>query len=203
MTQALVSIIGAMLLALPSHAAQLQTAATPVSAAEDEGSSRTAPVPDDYIIGKGDVLALSVWGEPQLTGAATVRPDGKISILLVGDVLVAGLSVREAQDLVSARLGDFIKHPAVAVQVSEVHSKLVYVTGEVERPGAYALIDKITVVQLVARAGGVTEFAKSKRVYILRRDGGKRVPYNLKQALEGRSDSAGPELAVGDTVVVP
>ena len=163
----------------------------------------SAPSSSDYQIGNGDVLQISVWGQPQLTRTATVRPDGKISLPLVSDVAVSGLTVTDAQTLLQSRLTPYVKQPEVSVQVAEVHSKVVYITGEVLRPGAYSLVNPTNVVQLVSRAGGVTEFAKTKRVYILRQPSGQRIPVNLKAALEGRHNDQDLQLTVGDTVVVP
>jgi polysaccharide export outer membrane protein len=121
----------------------------------------------------------------------------------VTDVSVSSLTVASAQSLLQDKLSPYVKHPAVSVQVAEVHSKVVYVTGEIQRPGAYLMMSATTVVQLVARAGGVTDFAKTKRVYILRPPKGQRIPVNLKAALQGHHSDQDLTLSVGDTVVVP
>ncbi len=162
----------------------------------------TTPV-TDYLIGNGDILQISVWGEPQMDHSVTVRPDGKISLPLINDVTVTGLSVAETQVLLRDKLTQFLKRPQVSVLVSEVHSKLIYVTGEVQHPGAYALTSPTNVIQLVTRAGGVTDFAKSKRAYVLRQPDGQRLPVNLKAVLQGHHTEQNIELSSGDTVVVP
>jgi polysaccharide biosynthesis/export protein len=187
------------LVILPGGALTPQNA---TNAAPEAQTSSTGVLPD-YRIGNGDVLQISVWGQPQLTGAATVRPDGRISLPLVSDVSVSGLTVSEARSLLQDKFSPYVKRPAVSVQVAEVHSKMVYVTGEVQRPGAYLILNPITVVQLVTRAGGATSFAKTKRVYILRPPNGQRIPVNLKAALQGHHSDQDLPLAAGDTVVVP
>ncbi len=156
-----------------------------------------------YKIGVGDVLHVSVWEEPQFTEAAVVRPDGMISIPLVSEVVVAGLTPELAETMLTARLEKFVHKPRVTVIVQEIHSRMVYITGEVQRPGAYPLIDTMTVVQLVSRSGGLTDFAKSKQVYVLRAAKGARVKVDYRKLLKGQAPEQNVELAPGDTVVVP
>jgi polysaccharide export outer membrane protein len=156
-----------------------------------------------YKIGVGDVLHVSVWEEPQFTEAAVVRPDGMISIPLVSEVVVAGLTPELAETMLTARLEKFVHKPRVTVIVQEIHSRMVYITGEVQRPGAYPLIDTMNVVQLVSRSGGLTDFAKSKQVYVLRAGKGTRVKVDYRKLLKGQSPEQNIELVPGDTVVVP
>jgi polysaccharide biosynthesis/export protein len=160
-------------------------------------------VSPDYRIGSGDVLQISVWGEAELTKTATVRPDGKISLPLINEVRVAGLTSLETQTLLNQRFAQYIRNPQASVIVSEIHSNLVYVTGKVRRPGAYPLAGSLDVVQLIARAGGLADHAKQKHIYILRQAGGSRVDVNYKAVIEGRRGSHDVELLPGDTVVVP
>jgi len=157
----------------------------------------------DYRIGNGDVLQISVWGEAELTKTVTVRPDGKISLPLINEVGVAGLTSSDAQTLLDERFSRYIKNPQASVIVSEMHSNLVYVTGKVRRPGAYPLAGSLNVVQLIARAGGLAEHAKEKHVYVLRQSNGSRVDVNYKDAIEGRHNARDVELLPGDTVVIP
>src|SRR5579863_2285103 len=156
-----------------------------------------------YRIGVGDVLQVSVWEEPQFTESAVVRPDGMISIPFVSEVVVAGLTPESAETMLTARLEKFLHKPRVTVIVQEIHSRMVYITGEVQRPGAYPLIDTMNVVQLVSRSGGLTDFAKSKQVYVLRAGNGTRVKVDFRKLLKGQSPEQNVELAPGDTVVVP
>ena len=156
-----------------------------------------------YKIGIGDVLHIFVWEEPQFTEAAVVRPDGMISIPLVSEVVVAGLTPQLAETMLTARLEKFVHKPRVTVVVQEIHSRMVYITGEVQRPGAYPLIDTMNVVQLVSRSGGLTDFARRKEVYVLRPGSGARIKVDFRKLLKGQSPEQNLELAPGDTVVVP
>lgn len=156
-----------------------------------------------YRIGVGDVLHVSVWEEPQFTEAVVVRPDGMISIPLISEVAVAGLTPESVETVLTMRLEKFIHKPRVTVVVQEIHSRMVYITGEVQRPGAYPLVDTMNVVQLVSRSGGLTDFAKSKQVYVLRAGNGTRVKVDFRRLLKGQSPEQNVELAPGDTVVVP
>ncbi len=165
-----------------------------------------APVPtaaQEYRIGTGDVLQVSVWGEPSLSERAVVRPDGKITLPLLRDVDAKDLTTTEAANNFALQFARFVKKPQVSVVVAEVHSKFVYVTGEVQRPGAYPLLTPINLVQLIARAGGVTPFAKAKNVYVLRRSETVRLKVNYKALLQGNHPEENYELAYGDTVVIP
>jgi len=185
------------LAAEPAHAQQNPAQApAPVLAQRDSINA-------DYKIGNGDVLQVSVWGEPQLTRSVTVRPDGKISLPLIDELEVAGTTTPQLQEQLNQRFAAYIRHPQAAVLVAEIHSKLVYVTGEVQRPGAYPVASSITVVQLIARAGGTTEFAKQSKMYVLRQSNGKRLNVNYKAVIQGRRESENVELLPGDTVVVP
>ncbi|HEX3436993.1 MAG TPA: polysaccharide biosynthesis/export family protein [Pseudacidobacterium sp.] len=168
------------------------------------GDTKTSPVvPETYKIGVGDVLHITVWQEPQLTETAVVRPDGMVSMPLVTEVDVAGLTPEAAQEMLTERLVKFVHKPRVTVTVQEIHSRTVYITGEVQRPGAYPLMDAMNVVQLVARAGGLTDFAKQKQVYVLRAGNSARVNVNYAKVLKGQAPQQNVELAPGDTVVVP
>jgi polysaccharide export outer membrane protein len=163
--------------------------------ATDAGSS--------YKIGVGDVLHVSVWEEPQFTESAVVRPDGMISIPLLSEVVVAGLTPEAAETMLTGRLEKLVHKPRVTVIVEEIHSRMVYITGEVQRPGAYPLIDTMNVVQLVSRSGGLTDFAKSKQVYVLRAGSGTRIRIDYRKLLKGQSPEQNLALVPGDTVVVP
>jgi len=161
------------------------------------------PIAPDYRIGAGDLLRVSVFEEPQFTTSAMVRPDGKISIPLISDLPVAGLTPEDAQRVLVNQLSRFVRRPRVTVIVEEIHSRVVYVTGEVQHPGAYPLLNPMNVVQLIARAGGTTESAKKKEVYVLHQDGGARVKVNYQMLLAGKHEEENLGLSPGDTVVVP
>jgi polysaccharide export outer membrane protein len=168
------------------------------------GSVQTPAVsPTAYKIGVGDVLHISVWEVPQLTETAVVRPDGKVSMPLVSELDVAGLTPETVEATLTERLIKFVHKPRVTVTVQEIHSRMVYITGEVQRPGAYPLLESMNVLQLVARSGGLTDFAKKKQMYVLRAANSSQVKVNYDKALKGQAPQQIVELAPGDTVVVP
>jgi polysaccharide export outer membrane protein len=176
--------------------AAARSASTPdLTAASEKGSA--------YKIGVGDVLHITVWEEPQFTEVAVVRPDGMISLPLVSEVPVAGMTPESAETALTARLEKYVHKPRVTVTVQDIRSRMVYVTGEVQRPGAYPLIDTMTVVQLIARSGGPTDFAKKNKVYVLRAGNSARINVDYRKVLRGQSPEQNVELAPGDTVVVP
>lgn len=186
-----------------SQSCRAQTAQVTTAAAAADGTKTTGDVPAAFKIGVGDVLHISVWEEPQFTETAVVRPDGAISIPLVADVVVAGLTPESAGKTLTERLEKFVHKPRVTVTVQEIHSRMVYITGEVQRPGEYPLMDSMNVVQLVARSGGLTDFAKKNQLYVLRSANGARVNVDYRKILKGQTPEQNLQLAPGDTVVVP
>lgn len=167
-------------------------------------SSAVLPaVSPDFVIGPGDILQVSVWHEPQFGEIVEVRPDGRISLPLISDVRVAGLTTAGAQNQLEGKLEEFVKHPVVSVVVAEVRSKQVFVIGQVQRPGPYPLLGTINVEQLIAEAGGATPRAKRKAVYVLRAGSSGKIPVNYKKILQGKNAWQNIELGAGDTVVVP
>jgi polysaccharide biosynthesis/export protein len=190
--------------AVPLHAnlrrpepwiAQSQAAALPPSALEGGSAA--------YRIGNGDVLQISVWGEAELTRTVTVRPDGRISLPLIDEVQIVGLTPAAAQYMLDQRFARFIRNPQATVIVSEVRGNMVYVSGNVWHPGAYPLAGSLNVVQLIARAGGLAPHAKPKHVYVLRESSHLRMDVNYKAVIEGHRGSQDIQLLPGDTVVVP
>ena len=182
------------------RAQQMQASA---DASSNADAKAPAIAPGTYKIGVGDVLHVTVWEEPQFTETAVVRPDGKISVPLVSDVDVAGQTPEAVQDSLTEKLNKLVHKPRVTVVVQEIHSRMVFITGEVQRPGAYPLMEAMNVVQLVARSGGLTDFAKQKKVYVLRAANSARVNVNYQKVLKGEAPEQNVELAPGDTVVVP
>ncbi len=173
--------------------------------AENAPVPAASPAAQDpkYVVGPSDVLRVSVWKEPDLTQTVVVRPDGYISMPLLGDLRVDGMSTAKIQDLLASKLSAFVLNPQVTVSVSEIHSKMVYITGEIGRPGAYPIVSPMTVLQLIAKAGGLTQFANRKSIVVLRNEGEKRTQFKLdyKQLVRGQGSDLG--LQSGDTVVVP
>ena len=172
-------------------------------AAADQSSGSAAPA--EYVVGEADVLHINVWKEPELSQQVVVRPDGMISIPLIGVVKASGMTPTQLQDVLTAKLSRFITKPQVSVTVTEIGSKSVFVTGEVAKPGAYALLTPMDVLQLIAKAGGVTPYAHRKSVFVLRSVDGKKqkLAVNYQQILRGANADQNISLLPGDTVVVP
>jgi polysaccharide export outer membrane protein len=164
-----------------------------------------APATTDasYKIGPQDILRIDVWKETEISRTVPVRPDGKISLPLLNDVQAAGLTAMELANSISEGLKKFINSPQVTVSVSEINSRRVYVTGEVTRPGAFPLLPNMTALQGLTSAGGFTQFANTKKIYVLRNENGKQVkhPFNYKAVLNGQAEDI--PLMPGDTIVVP
>ena len=161
--------------------------------------------PDEYIVGEADVLHVNVWKEPELSEQVVVRPDGKISLPLVSELKVAGMTPSQIQQLLTERLKAFIVAPQVTVTVSDIRSKMVYVTGEVSRAGEYPMLAPMTVLQLIAKAGGFSAYANRKNCFVLRYVDGKpvRYPFDYNDVIKGKNPAQDIELRPGDTVVVP
>ena len=159
---------------------------------------------DTYVIGASDVIAISVWKEPTLSGSLLVRPDGMISLPLLGDVQASGLTPLQLADQIATRLTKFVQDPNVSVVVSQIHSKVVYLMGEVGKKGPIEMTPGMTLLEAIGSAGGITEFANAKKIYILRDEAGKheKIPVHYKEALKGDS-SLDLVLKPGDTIVVP
>jgi polysaccharide export outer membrane protein len=134
-----------------------------------------------------------------------VRPDGKISLPLLNDVQAAGLTAMELANNITEGLKKFITSPQVTVSVTEINSRRVYVTGEVTKPGAFALLPNMTVLQAITSASGFTQFARTKKIYVLRNEGGKQVkyPFNYNEVVSGKRPEDNIMLQPGDTIVVP
>lgn len=161
------------------------------------------PPPPGYRVGVEDDLAIAVWHEPELSQAVTVRPDGMITLPLLNDVKVANLTTEEVQALLIEKLKPFVNDPQVTVSIKAVKSRKVFLVGNVAKQGMYYLNGRMTVLELLSEAGGLGPFAKSKSIYVLRKEAGKevRLPFNYKKAVSGKGDN--PELMPGDMVVVP
>ena len=156
--------------------------------------------PHAYKIGPEDVLSIRVWHEPDLSGAFTVRPDGKITLPLAGEVTAGGLTPVELTTVVKDAYSKLVKSPEVMVQVETVRSKKYYLVGEVGRTGAFPLVVPTTILEALNAAGGLREFANQKNIVILR--GGKPIRFNYKDVIRGRSLEQNIFLENGDHIVV-
>lgn len=162
--------------------------------------------PNAYSIGIGDVLDISVWKNPELTTTVPVRPDGRISVPLLGDVQAAGMTPLALRQTLTEGYKEYVTAPGVSVVVKEIHSRKIFVTGEVETPGAYDLQPRTKLMQALALAGGLTPYAKQK-VVVLRdgRDGStdKRIEIDLGAIISGKRTQDNLLLQPGDTLIVP
>lgn len=165
---------------------------------------QSANVGSDYVIGADDTLHISVWKEPDLTETLPVRPDGKISMPLLNDVMAAGLTPLQLRDMITERLKKYIADPRVTVVVTGMNSRRVFVTGEVTHTGPMTLLPHMTMLQALAQAG-FTQFANPKGIYLLRTESGKqqKLPFNYKEVVKGNHPEQNIELRPGDTIVVP
>jgi polysaccharide biosynthesis/export protein len=156
-----------------------------------------------YVIGPEDSLQITVWKEPTLSGTIPVRPDGMISMVLVGDIPAAGMTPTALSTDISQRLKKYIQDPVVTVVVLGVNSQRIFLVGEVTKVGPVVMTPGMTPLQAIVTGGGLTQFANSRRIYILRVVAGKqqKIPYNYKHALKG--ENAAVSLLPGDTIVVP
>ncbi|MHB8418009.1 MAG: polysaccharide biosynthesis/export family protein [Myxococcales bacterium] len=162
------------------------------------------PVQAEYRIGVDDVVEVAVWRDRDLSRTLPVRPDGRISLPLLGEVQAAGLTAGQLEKDISARLVPFVDKPAVAVIVREINSQRFYVVGQVTHPGAFALRGQVTVLQALAQAGGLAEFANQNGIVLLRRDGSRVRRYSLRyDDLVDARDGRAVYLGAGDTLVVP
>jgi polysaccharide export outer membrane protein len=159
----------------------------------------------EYKIGAQDVLRIDVWKEDQLTRVAPVRPDGKVTLPLLNDVQAAGLTPMQLAGVISEGLKKYINNPQVTVTITEINSRRIYVTGEVTRAGAFPLLPNMTVLQALSSSGGFTQFARTKKIYVLRVEAGKQVklPFNYKEVVDGKKPEQNILLQPGDVIVVP
>jgi polysaccharide export outer membrane protein len=169
-------------------------------------SAALPPAAEEYMIGPDDLLAVNVWREPEISRNVVVRPDGRISLPLVGDLRASGRTPVQLQDDIKGMLLNYLASPEVTVIVQEARSQKFNILGEVEHPGSYPLSRSMTVLDAIAVAGGLRDFAKSGKIYVLRiTDNGSRarLQFNYKEVIKGQSLSQNVELRPRDTVVVP
>ncbi|HXW89077.1 MAG TPA: polysaccharide biosynthesis/export family protein [Terriglobales bacterium] len=169
-------------------------------------ASTTSQSDRDYVIGVADDLDISVWKDPDLSAKGVpVRPDGKIALPLLGDVPAQGFTPSQLAANITEKLRKYMSDPRVNVSVSAVNSRRYYILGEVMRTGAYALVNNMTVLQALSSAGGLTQYAKLKKIYVLRNENGQQVklPFNYKDVVKGVRVEQNVVLKPGDTIMVP
>ncbi len=190
--------------AVPPSSAPATAPAVP-SANQGTTSGATSAIDNArYVIGADDNLQITVWREPSLSGLLPVRPEGMISLVLIGDLKAAGRTPTQLSGDIAQQLKKYIQDPSVTVAVTAVNSQRVFMVGEVGHVGPVSMSPGMTPLQAISSAGGPSPYANLKRIYILRGLGAKqqRIPFNYKQALKGdnRQDII---LQPGDTIVVP
>lgn len=164
-------------------------------------------ITNDYIIGPEDVIEISVWRAPDLSTITIVRPDGVISLPLVGEITANGLTAKELGELIAYKLEDYKQDPIVSVIVKEINSKAVFITGEILRPGKYPLKSDTTIVQAITLAGGFSQWAKKDKIVIIRKNpfnsDGDRISIRYSEIISGKNLKANILLKSGDTIIIP
>jgi polysaccharide biosynthesis/export protein len=184
----------------PDKAQTMTRATTPATSA-----NRVAP-PPGYVIGPDDVLGIVFWREKELSAEVVVRPDGIITLPLLEDIKVTGMTPAELKQKVTAEAGKLVTNPSVTVIVKQINSRKVFITGHVARPGSYPLTAPMSVLQLIALSGGLLEFADRSKIRVMRVDrvsGDETYLVNYKQLANGEDLKQNIELKPGDTVIVP
>jgi polysaccharide export outer membrane protein len=162
--------------------------------------------PESYIIGAEDVIDVYVWKEPDMSKTVPVRPDGMISLPLVGEIKAAGYTPVQLQDVLGDAMKKYVSDPQVTVVVEKVASLNFNIVGEVNHPGYFPLTRRMTVLDAIALAGGFKDFAKTKKIYVLRTAANgtqERLPFNYKQVIKGENPQQNIDLQPRDTIVVP
>jgi polysaccharide export outer membrane protein len=189
------------------------TTATPAAAQPARANGNTAPaataavvpVPNDFVIGPEDVLGVLFWREADISGDVTVRPDGIITVPLLGEIKAAGMRPDALREHIQESASKYLTDANVAVVVRQINSRKVFITGMVSTPGAYPLTGPRTVMQLIALAGGLVEYAESENITIMRQGNQKTqsFKFNYKDVAKGKKLEQNIALLPGDTVVVP
>jgi polysaccharide export outer membrane protein len=199
----------AAILLIPGLAFPAAQAPAPQSTAQAPAPS-TAPetiaAGTGYRIGAGDVLQIDVWKEPEASvSSVVVRPDGKITLPLIKEIDALGLTPSELEKAIIAKLAQLIRNADVTVVVKEIRSKKVYLVGAVNRVGPVALLSQMTVLQALAEAGGLTDYAKKSKIYVLRTENGKqlKLPFDYSAVTKGEHMEQNITLHPDDTIVIP
>jgi polysaccharide export outer membrane protein len=205
-------VLGGLVLTV-SLSAQVQkppvtapSAAMPAAAAALAAPRPTdPPVPAGYVIGTDDLLSIVYWKDKDMSADAKVRPDGRIALPLINEVQAAGLTPEQLHDKLVEESKKYMEDANITVVVREINSRRVFITGMVNKPGPYPLTMQTTVMQLIALAGGLQEYADAKKIIIMRNENGKQtsLPFNYKDVASGKNLKQNIELRPGDTVVVP
>ena len=175
--------------------------AAPLAMAQQPAPTQPAPAGKDYVIGAEDILDIQVWGSNDLNQTVFVRPDGRLSLPLVGEIAVAGKTVQQLQDHLLAVYEKAVKGAVVTVIVKEIRSRPVYFVGGFAKPGVMQLTGDLTLLQAVSLVGGVLPDADGEKGFLLRRD--QKIPIDFNRLAQRGDMSQNPKLEPGDSIVVP
>lgn len=214
MRRQLTVAVGVLALTASAVMAQTPAAQPPAKATSTPASAPAAApvspagvaVPADYVIGADDVLSIVFWRDKDMSADVAVRPDGKISLPLLNDVQAAGLTPEQLRTSLTTAAGKYLEDANVTVVVKTINSRRVFITGNVGKPGPYPLTAPTTVLQLIAMAGGVQEYAHSDKIIVMRTEGNgttKQLPFNYREVAKGKKLQQNVLLVPGDTVIVP
>jgi polysaccharide biosynthesis/export protein len=196
------TLLTAGVLCLPAVAGQAPSAEQP---ANGKGTAIGVALPAGYTIGPEDVLSIVFWRDKEMSGDVVVRPDGRISLPLLNEIEAAGQTPDQLRERIEKSAAKFVAEPNATVIVKEINSRKVFITGNVGKPGSYPLTGDMTVLQFIAAAGGLLEYADTKNIGILREVEGReqRLTFNYRDVSRGRNVQQNIQLKPGDTVVVP
>ena len=185
----------------PGETSKASTIPSPTS-----GGGESLQPPSGYVIGAGDILGINVWHEPEASVLSTVvRSDGLISLPLIKEFEAAGLTPRQLEKALTEKLSKQIRQPDVTVLVKEIHSERIYLIGALKKESQLTLKSSLTVLQAIAESGGLTDYAKKAKIYVLRKENGKsiKIPFDYTAVIRGDHMEQNIALKPGDTIVVP
>jgi polysaccharide export outer membrane protein len=199
---------------VPATPAPAPSTTTPAIPATGTGTPATAAPPtvppsvataSDYVVGPGDILAIVFWRQNDMSSEVVVRPDGRISVPLLNDIDVSGMTPEQLRQKLTGEAQKFVQDPNVTVVVKQINSRKVFITGMVAHPGPYPLMSSMTVLQLISSAGGLLEYADEKKIMIMRPSlgGVTNFMFNYKDMINRKNMKQNIELKPGDTVIVP
>ncbi len=189
-----------------TSASPTEAKAAPLPPSNTPSTRVPAVHPDTYIVGIGDVLEILVWKESELSKTVPVRPDGMITLPLVGEIKAVGLTPNQLKEQLTTALQKVVSDPQVTVMVTSVQSLSFNMMGNVNRPGYYPLNRPVTILDAIALGGGFRDFAKEKKIYVLRvGPNGKeqRIKFNYKDVIKGKNMAQNIVLQPHDTLVIP
>jgi polysaccharide export outer membrane protein len=190
---------------VPKQTAPVQSAPVPATPAPGAPVPVAVTPPPDYVIGGQDVLSIVFWRDKDMSADVTVRPDGKISLPLLNEVQAAGYTPEQLRTRLIEAAGKYLDEPNVTVVVREIHSRNVFITGNVSKPGTYTLVGDMNVLQLIALAGGLLEWADSKNIVVIHTENGRPEyrKFNYNDVIKHKHVEQNVLLKSTDTVVVP